>query len=99
MTYIQDRLNKDVINLYIDIMATGKQAYQQKDVESFLESKGISGIKVEEKSSSSTSTIKVYNIHLKTKEQALKLLTIEGEVRLNLSSLHLHSNLLTLKSH
>jgi len=79
LIYIQDRLNKEVINLYLDVMSTGKEPAKQSDVEALLSSNGIKDAKLEEKKSASTSTTLVFNLHLKTKDQALKVLSIEGQ--------------------
>jgi hypothetical protein len=80
LSYIHDRINKDVIYLYFDIQPTGKAAVTQKDVEALLSSKGVKDFKLVEKTASSTSTTKVFTLHLKTKEDAIKALQVEGEV-------------------
>lgn len=78
LTYIEGYILKDSFNLYIDVMPTGKQAIQQKDVEALLSSRGLGDLKVEEKKSLSTTTTLVFKVTLKSKDQALKLLNIEG---------------------
>jgi hypothetical protein len=78
-------LLKDTFSLYIDIMATGKGPIQVKDVEALLSSNGIKPIKLDEKEKLSNSTKTVFNVALNSKDQALKLLSIEGQVTSSLS--------------
>ena len=80
LTYIHDRINKDEINLYLDIQPTGKAQVTLKDVESFISSRGVKDFKLVEKIAASTSTTKVFTLHMKTQEDAIKALQLEGEV-------------------
>jgi hypothetical protein len=80
IVYIEERIHKDFVNLNIDVMSTGKQPVQLKDVEALLTANGLGGLKVEEKKNLSTSTTGVFRVAIKSRDQGLKLLSIEGAV-------------------
>lgn len=71
---------KECFSLYIDVMSTGKSPVQSKEVEALLKSKGIGEFKLEEKKSLSSSSTLVFSVTLKTQDQGLKMLSIDGSV-------------------
>ena len=78
-TYLIERINKDVINLLVDLSSLGKTDFSGKDFEQLLASKGFTGVKVEEKKHN-RSDLKTFKLSLLDKQQAWSLLSLEGTV-------------------
>lgn len=74
-----ERINKDVINLLVDLSSLGKADFSLKDFEQLLASKGFAGVKVEEKKHNSKD-VKTYKLSLLDKQQAWSILSLEGAV-------------------
>jgi hypothetical protein len=78
-TYLIERINKDAINLLVDLSSLGKADFTGKDFEQLLASKGFTGVKVEEKKHN-RSDLKTFKLSLVDRQQAWSILSLEGTV-------------------
>lgn len=77
MEYIAERINKETIDLFVELAGATKGAkVTLKEAETFCAAK-LPGAKVAERHGKGDSR---FVIHLKTQEEALTALSLEGEV-------------------